>query len=68
MLPAHLTAALTQQEVFEAVVGGELAAGHGFYVLDVVGQTQSRIRWLFHVLFSCLLCKMNPAVCLLLLL
>lgn len=42
MLPAHLTAALTQQEVFEADVGGELAAGHGFYVLDVVGQTQSR--------------------------
>lgn len=47
MLPAHLTAALTQQEVFEADVGGELAAGHGFYVLDVVGQTQSRYGGFF---------------------
>lgn len=42
---AHsLKAALTQQEVLEAVVRGELGAGHGFYVLDVAGQTQSRIR------------------------
>lgn len=67
MLPTHLTAALTQQEAFRAVVRGELGAGYGFHVLDVVGQPQSKIWLLFWMFFSCLLCKTNPATCILLL-